>query len=114
MNSAVRKASLLSQFAYWLICLLLLHWILFFLFDILPSAAYAQTGLYSSDPVLIHDVQQRLGLTGTWQSRYWGHLSRLIHGDLGRSVIGGYSVNVLFQNALAHSFPIWIGVGLIV
>ena len=72
-----------------LVFFLLLHALVFALFDLLPSAALLQSGWAGVDPALLASTRERLGLSGGWLERYWGNLSHLLHGDLGRSVAGG-------------------------
>jgi peptide/nickel transport system permease protein len=88
---------------------LLLHALVFALFDLLPSAALLQSGWAGVDPVLLASTRERLGLNGGWLERYWDSLNHLLHGDLGRSVAGGYPVWDLFASRLRHSIPQWIG-----
>jgi peptide/nickel transport system permease protein len=92
-----------------LVFFLLLHALVFALFDLLPSAALLQSGWAGVDPALLASTRERLGLSGGWLERYWGSLSHLLHGDLGRSVAGGYPVWDLFASRFRASIPQWIG-----
>src|SRR5258708_26457558 len=87
---------------------LLLHALVFALFDLLPSAALLQSGWAGVDPALLSSTRERLGLSGGWLERYWTNLSHLLHGNLGRSVAGGYPVWDLFAGRLRNSGPQWL------
>src|SRR6266542_3654194 len=86
-----------------------LHFLVFCLFDLLPSAAFLQAGWAGADPALLASSRERLGLSGNWLERYWGSLGHLLHGDLGRSVVGGFPVSELFVSRVWSSLPQWIG-----
>jgi len=89
---------------------LALHFLVFCLFDLLPSADFLQTGWAGADPALLASTRERLGLNGNWLERYWGSVIHLLHGDLGRSIAGGYPVANLFANRIGNSLPQWLGV----
>ena len=88
---------------------LILHALVFFLFDLLPSAALLQSGWAGVDPALLASTRERLGLSGGWLERYWGSLSHLLQGDLGKSAAGGYPVWELFASRFWTSVPQWVG-----
>jgi peptide/nickel transport system permease protein len=88
---------------------LALHFLVFCLFDLLPSADFLQTGWAGADPTLLARTRERLGLNGNWIHRYFGSLGNLVQGDLGRSVVGGYSVGDLFFSRVWNSLPQWVG-----
>ncbi len=88
---------------------LLLHALVFALFDLLPGAEFLQTGWAGVDPALVASTRERLGLNGSWIERYWSSLTHLVQGNLGRSVAGDYPVAELFANRLQNSVPQWLG-----
>jgi peptide/nickel transport system permease protein len=92
---------------------LLLHALVFALFDLLPGAEFLQSGWAGVDPALLASTRERLGLSGSWLERYWSSLNHLLHGNLGRSVAGDYPVSELFANRFWHSVPQWLGAAIL-
>lgn len=88
---------------------LLLHALVFALFDLLPGAEFLQSGWAGVDPALLASTRERLGLNGSGLERYWSSLTHLLQGDLGRSVAGNYPVSELFASRLWNSVPQWLG-----
>ncbi len=88
---------------------LLLHALVFALFDLLPGAEFLQSGWAGVDHALLASTRERLGLNGSWFERYWTSLTHLAQGNLGRSVAGDYPVAELFANRFHNSVPQWLG-----
>lgn len=97
---------LMRRGAELLFFLWLLHGTGFLLFDLLPSAAISQLGIFAADPATLKVAHERLGLNGTLIERYWQSLSHVATGNLGKSVQGGYDVAALIQQRLISSTPL--------
>ena len=89
----------------WLWFLHLATWVLF---DLLPSPEFGIAGWAGIDPAVLAATREKLGLHGSWFERYWTSLINLLHGDFGRSFIGGYPVAGVFAQRLLNSFPQWL------
>lgn len=86
----------------------LLHLLTFVLFDLLPSSEFRIAGWAGIDPTILASTRQRLGLHGSLFERYWAHLLGVLHGDLGRSIVGDVAVSHLFATRLFASAPQWV------
>ena len=80
----------------------------FILLDVLPSAAIVHLGLFAADPELLAQANHQLGLDGPWYIRLMGYWWRVLGGDLGRSLAGGYSVRTAMIQRLGASIPVWL------
>lgn len=100
----------LQFFGRLLVFFLLLHLLVFALFDLLPGAEFLQTGWAGVDHALVASTRERLGLSGSWFERYLSSLTHLLRGDFGRSVAGDYPVSELFFSRIWNSLPPWLGV----
>lgn len=87
----------------------LLHLLVFCLFQVLPDAALSQVGWTGVDPALLAKARERMGLSGPWYNRYFTNIAHLLHGDLGRSVSGGYVISEVFVERLKTSVAEWLG-----
>lgn len=95
----------LLRLAGWLWLLHLTAWILF---DLLPSPEFGVAGWAGVDPAVLAATREQLGLHGSWFERYWTSVINLLHGDFGRSLVGGYPVAGVFGQRLLNSFPQWL------
>jgi peptide/nickel transport system permease protein len=92
-----------------LIFFLLLHALVFAVFDLIPSAALLRSGWAGADPAVLAETRARMGIDGNAFERYTSSLSHLLRGDFGRSYAGDYPIAGVFWNRLLVSLPIWIG-----
>lgn len=88
---------------------LLLHALVFAVFDLLPSAALLRSGWAGADPAVLTGTRERMGIAGNAVQRYTGSLLHLLQGDFGRSYAGDYPVGRVFWARLGVSLPLWLG-----
>lgn len=105
----IRYGSTVARYFLRLIAWLwLLHLTTWALFDLLPSPEFGIAGWAGIDPAVLAATREKLGLQGSFFERYWTSLINLLHGDFGRSFVGGYPVAGVFAQRLLNSFPQWL------
>lgn len=90
-----------------LVYILVLHLALHVALIAIPDAAARQLGWFAIDRDFNLRIQERLGIVGSPTDRYLAHLGRLLRGDLGVSLRGGFPVANLIAGRIAVSFPLW-------
>ncbi|MBL9144119.1 MAG: hypothetical protein JNM99_10615 [Verrucomicrobiaceae bacterium] len=85
---------------------LLLHAVVFFVFDLLPDAAYSRLGSSALQKDTLSETRRRLGLQGSASSRYINSLGNLLTLDLGHSLQSDYPVGTLLAKRFITSLPV--------
>ena len=63
-------------------------------------------GDIGSDPALIEEARERLGLNGSYAEQYWRWISGVVQGDLGDSLRNTQPVSEVLLNALPITFEL--------
>ena len=83
--------------------LLLLDFILFALFDLLPDAAIQRLGVMAIGEELLNATRERLGVSGPWYERFLQFWWHLLQGDLGHSLQRRFSCFIGRQELICAS-----------
>jgi peptide/nickel transport system permease protein len=113
LSGFVRGQKIARYLARLLLFFLLLHALVFTIFDLLPSAALLRSGWAGADPAVLAGTRARMGIDGNAFERYASSLLHLLRGDFGRSYAGDYPIAGVFWTRLLVSLPIWIGATLL-
>jgi peptide/nickel transport system permease protein len=73
--------------------------------DIVSVLAGGDVG---SDPELIEEARERLGLNGSYPEQYWNWISGVLQGDLGDSLRNSEPVSTVLLNALPITFELML------
>lgn len=102
-----RSMQLLAALGRRVLVLLVLDLSVVCLIHFLPNVVYAKTGVLGNADYVAKE-RQRLQLDVPWHQKVRMHWSELIRGSLGRSQLGGWSINSVLTERLGRSLPIWI------
>lgn len=102
------RRNILNVCTSFLLYFLLLYTTVFFLFDLGADAAARQLGWQGVDVNILAQRRDSLGLAGSWPQRYFEGLWKLLHGDFGKSLSGGWQVTPVFTRQIVSSLPLWL------
>lgn len=102
-----RSMQFLAALSHRVLILLVLDLSLVSLIHFLPSVVYAKTGVLGNADYIAKE-RQRLQLDIPWYQKVRVHWSELSQGSLGRSQLGGWSINSVLVERLGRSLPLWI------
>jgi peptide/nickel transport system permease protein len=81
----------------------------FALLYILPADPAQQIAGRSATPATVASIRNQLGLDRPFHEQYWGYLTRLAEGDLGRSYLQKTEVSSLIASRLPASLQLMVG-----